>query len=56
MGLFSTTYRVEHNKGSFFEDWHIVLKNVSLKEAEDYVNSKTGFFGDSKDDYRIVKE
>ncbi|WP_164832572.1 hypothetical protein [Listeria fleischmannii] len=55
MGLFGTTYKVEHKRG-LFSDWHTVLKNVSQKEADKYIESKTGLFGDSKENYRIVKE
>ena len=56
MGFFSDTYRVEYNDGILFENWITVLKNVSRKEADEYVNSKTGLFGESKSKYQIVKE
>lgn len=56
MGFFFSTYRVEHNEGIIFQNWVTVLSNVELKEAEQYVESKTGFFGESKSNYRIVKE
>ncbi len=57
MGLFFSTYRVEHNTGSFFSNWVTVLQNVDLKEAENYVRDKTsGLFSESKSKYRIVKE
>lgn len=56
MGWFTTTYKVEHNEGFLFSNWVVVLKNVSQKEAEKYIQEKTGFFGESKDKYRIVKE
>lgn len=56
MGFFETTYKVEHNTGSFFQNWIVELQNVSLKEAESYVNDHTGFFKEPKDKYRIVKE
>lgn len=57
MGLFFATYRVEHKEGSFFPSWNTVLKNVSLDEAEKYINNKTsGFFAESRENYQIVKE
>ncbi|EOH67495.1 TPA: hypothetical protein ACF0M1_002344 [Enterococcus hirae] len=57
MGLFFSTYRVEHNTGLFFSNWVTVLRNVDFKEAESYVRDKTsGLLGESKNKYRIVKE
>lgn len=57
MGLFFSTYRVEHKEGMLFSNWVTVLSNVSQKEAERYIKEKTGgLFSESSANYRIVIE
>lgn len=57
MGIFFSTYRVEHNTGFIIANWTTVIKNLNLKEAEKYVAEKTtGMFSENKSKYRIIKE
>lgn len=57
MGLFFTTYRVEHKQGTFFTEWVTVITGLSKQEAERYIKDNTGgLFGESPSNYRIVKE
>jgi hypothetical protein len=56
MGFWETTYKVLHNDGSFFDDWNVAITNLTLKEAENYVKEKTGFFKEPASKSRIEKE
>lgn len=57
MGIFFSTYRVEHNTGFIIANWTTVIKNLNLKEAEKYVAERTkGMFSENKSKYRIIKE
>lgn len=51
-----TTYKVLHNDGSFFDDWNVVITNLTLKEAKKYVKARTGFFKEPASKFRIEKE
>lgn len=58
MVVFSTTYKIEKKRRNlFYGDWKTVVKNLSLKEAEAYLKEVSfDFLGESKRDYRIIKE
>lgn len=57
MGLFTSTYRVEHKTGFILSHWTTVIKNLTLKEAEKYIAERTtGMFSENKSKYRIIKE
>lgn len=54
MGLFDSKYQVMQ-KGGFLKSDKVVLDNVSKKEAEKFIDSKSGFFGGDGNDYFIKK-
>lgn len=55
MGLFFEDKYQVIEKGGFFSMDKVVLDNVSQSEAQKFIDSKSGFFGDGKD-YFIKKK
>ncbi|MBM7618052.1 hypothetical protein JOC36_001652 [Weissella uvarum] len=51
MGLFSNDDYQVFEKGGLLSSDKLVLDNVSQKEAEKFIDDKSGFFGDGKDYY-----
>ncbi|PLS31813.1 hypothetical protein Uis1B_0351 [Bifidobacterium margollesii] len=57
MGFFFSdpTYSVV-KVGGWFTDDQAVVEGVTMEEAQDYVDSRSGWFGDDGNTYKIVKD